>query len=139
MPRVRVDQALALYRAMDGLAGSGVLRTATTPAKAGLGWSLAMMVMGSRLGLEIDLERVPAGAALDPTVLLFSESNSRFVVTCAPEDTAALEAAFEGLPAARVGTVTDEGSLRVSHGGTEIATLDADVIASAFQQTLRGV
>ena len=40
--------------------------------------------------------------------VLFSESPGRFIVTIAPENRAAFEALFAGLPLGKIGTVTGE-------------------------------
>lgn len=81
--------------------------------------------MAGRLGLEIDLAKVPAEGCSDLEVL-FSESNSRFVATVAPEHKAAFEAALAGIPFAEVGKVIAEPELILAgRSGKYTVTLDA--------------
>ena len=51
----------------------------------GLGVALAETAFAGGLGLEIDLGAVPAEGITRNDALLFSESQSRFVVTVSPE------------------------------------------------------
>ena len=67
--------------------------------------------------------------------MLFSESNSRFVVTCAPEKAGELESLFSGLPIARVGAVTEARTLKI--GG--VIEAEIEDLRSAFTKTLYGI
>jgi len=73
------------------------------------------MARAGRLGLQIDLSRVPRDADVTrPDTILFSESNGRFLVEVRPADAAPFEAALAGCPLAKVGKVTEEAqSLRI--------------------------
>ena len=52
-----------------------------------------------------------SGVSSDATIALFSESNSRFVISIKAEDQAALEALFEELPLQLIGEVVDGNAL----------------------------
>jgi len=95
--------------------------------------------MGGDLGADADLSAAPAAPGLDDDALLFSESNSRFVVTCAPERAAELESLFRNMPCARVGTVTTEPRVRLrgAHGSWRM-DCSVDRIRRAFKETLHG-
>ena len=99
VPEVNGEQALSIYRAMNGATQQGLLQSATTPSKGGLALALALATIGSDHGAQIDL----SGVSSDATIALFSESNSRFVISIKAEDQAALEALFEGLPLTLMG------------------------------------
>ena len=49
----------------------------------------------------------------DTAILLFSESNTRFLCEVRPESAAAFEALFQDLPCALVGEVVDTGRLEI--------------------------
>ena len=72
--------------------------------------------------------------------LLFSESQSRFVVTVLPEREAEFEAIFQGRPAARVGRVTEE-PLLVLQGlrGYEVVRSPLSALKGAWQAPLKDV
>ena len=71
--------------------------------------------------------------------ILFGESNSRFVLTCAPEKAAELEAAFQGVALARIGTVTADKTLRATSGGKVLLDTPVEPLRPAFKKTLYGI
>jgi phosphoribosylformylglycinamidine synthase len=140
VPVVDIEQALAVYRAMNGAHAAGLLRSSHTPTLGGLAVGFALAALGGDLGAEVELGKVPCGEELNDDGRLFSESNSRFVVSCAGENAAALEEIFRGVPCARVGEVLEEKRLRITGaaGGTAV---DADLrdLRRAFKVTLHGI
>jgi len=102
--------------------------------------AFALAAVGGDLGAEIDLTGLPCEGALEDDARLFSESNSRFVVTCAPESEEDFAALFGALPHARIGTVTAEKRLKVrGDAGRRLIDLDIEALRRAFKETLDGV
>ena len=128
-PALDVPLARSIYQAMSQATAAGCLRSSHTPTLGGLAAAFALAAMGGDLGAEIW-----AGGELDDA-RLFSESNSRFVVTCAPEKTSELEALFNHLPCEKVGVVTQTRILKI--GGVIEAGIDD--LRSAFKKTLYGI
>ena len=112
-----------------------LVQSLTTPALGGLGVAFARVAMAGRLGLEIDLDAVPAEDCTEIETL-FSESNSRFVATVRPSDRAAFEEKLKGIPFACVGTVTEKPELifRSKAGGEKHVALEA--LLNAYKGTL---
>jgi phosphoribosylformylglycinamidine synthase len=125
-PRLDPDETLPLYRAFEAALGDGIVRSAATPARGGLGVALARAAMAGELGLDLDLDGCPDLRELPPDAALFSESNGRFVVTVAASDADAFARRMEGLPCRLVGKVTSQPRLVVRLG--EGAVVDADVL-----------
>jgi phosphoribosylformylglycinamidine synthase len=125
-PRLDPDETLPLYRALEGAVGDGIVRSAATPARGGLGLALARAAMAGEHGLALDLDGCPDLRELPPDAALFSESNGRFVVTVAASDAEAFVARFEGLACHLVGKVTPQPRLVVRLGGGVV--VDADVM-----------
>ena len=87
--------------------------------------------------MELDLRLVPGAEELRDDVVLFSESQSRFVVTVPPEHAAAFEAALTGVPFAAIGRVLETGLfLVVGHSGVPIIEADIVRLKAAWQQPL---
>ena len=113
-PRVNLAVERRLVDYLVAAAERGLLRSAHDCSHGGLGVALAEVAMGgpyeeTGIGLDIDLTAHASGlAAVD---LLFSESQGRAVVTCAPERATAVAALAQelGVPAQRVGTVAQTG------------------------------
>jgi phosphoribosylformylglycinamidine (FGAM) synthase-like enzyme len=71
----------------------------------------------------------------DGAIALFSESNSRFIVTGAPEKAAELEIQFAELPITKIGTVVEEKKLSVK----DAVEVELDALVKPFKATLHGV
>jgi phosphoribosylformylglycinamidine synthase subunit PurSL len=140
VPKLDIPRAMATYRAMHAAISKGMIHSSHTPNMGGLAAAFALPAIGGDLGAEIDLTSLICDGVLDDDAKLFSESNSRFVVTCLPEDEAALEALFRGLPCARVGKVTPGKRLSITgENGRKIVDVDIDALRRAFKETLHGV
>lgn len=135
VPVVDGQAALKIYAAMNKATDAGLLKSATTPSKGGLAVAFALACIGGRIGADIDLANIPHSGELGADGRLFSESNSRFIVTVAPDRTAELEALFDGLPLARVGVVSRGGALRIAG----LVDVGIDALAMPFKATLHGV
>ena len=131
VPEVDGEQALSIYRAMNGATRQELLQSATTPTKGGLALALALATVGSGKGAEVDLSAISEGAV----TALFSESNSRFLVSVKPDDAAVFESLFAGLPLILIGRV-NAGEVLTIHG---LATLDRETMRNRFKATLQGV
>ena len=133
VPSLDIPLALKIYQAMSQATDQGLLRSSHTPTRGGLAVAFALSAMGGDLGLEADLRKVPAKSGLTNDELLFSESNSRFVVTIAPENARALEALFQGLPCACIGCVTENKIVRVKGlRGQKLLTAKTASLRKAF-------
>jgi phosphoribosylformylglycinamidine synthase subunit PurSL len=137
VPHVDATAARRLYEAFARAIAQGLVASCHDCSDGGLGVALAESAFAGALGMEIDLRAVPGAADLRNDVMLFSESQSRFVVTVHPEDRPAFEAALAGVPWAAVGRVTATGALRVL-GRSGASIIDASIaqLKAAWQQPL---
>jgi len=136
VPRLDTTETLPLYRALEQAIGSGLVRSAATPALGGLAVTLARCAMAARLGLDVDFDECPDLAELPLASALFSESLGRFVVTTAPEDAESFERAFDGLACRRVGLVTHDARLAIRSGGSSAIDVEVASLVRAFKETL---
>ena len=95
-PVLDPNVSLPLYQRLQEAMATELIRSAATPTKGGLAISLAKCAMGGGLGAEIELGSVAETSDLDPDIVLFAESNGRFVVTVAAEDVARFRSQFAG-------------------------------------------
>jgi phosphoribosylformylglycinamidine synthase len=138
VPKLDAERALAVYRALGEATARGLLRSSHTPTLGGLAVAFALAAIGGDLGAEIDLSSLACPGATDDDAKLFSESNSRFVVTCAPASEPELLAIFRGLPFVRVGTVLAARRVLVA-GGRRLVDIDVEALRRAFKETLYDV
>ncbi len=94
--------------------------------------------MGGRLGLDIDLAAIPTDGALTEHEILFSESNSRFVMTVKAEDAARVEVLLDGTPFAKVGKVTEDKSLCFKNTDSAFSVSIQDLVGE-YKGTLAGI
>jgi phosphoribosylformylglycinamidine synthase len=69
-------------------------------------------------------------------VLLFSESNTRFLCEIRPENAAAWETAMNGIPHGRIGEVLQTESLQMT-AGSVVIDADLKTLKEAWQNPLR--
>ncbi|MCM3612718.1 phosphoribosylformylglycinamidine synthase subunit PurL [Planococcus sp. MERTA32b] len=82
----------------------GLVASAHDVAEGGVAVALAEKAFGNGMGMEITLTG-------SPTTALFSESQSRFIVSVSPEHTSQFERIIQD--AKEIGTVTDSGELTI--------------------------
>ncbi len=140
VPKLDVDGALAIYRAMNEATSRGLIHSSHTPTLGGLAIAFVLPAIGGDLGAEINLSLLACEDAISDDAKLFSESNSRFVITCAPGDEEAIKAIFRDVPCTRVGTVLAERRVCVKgDGDRRLVDIDIDALRRAFKDTLYGV
>jgi phosphoribosylformylglycinamidine synthase len=124
-PQVDLAAERRLVTLLVAAAARGLLRSAHDCSDGGLGVALAEVAMGGpyhEAGFGLDLDLTAYGTPLAADELLFSETQARAVVTCAPERAAAIAAlaAEHGVPAFDIGTVGGAGGelrARLRDGG----------------------
>jgi phosphoribosylformylglycinamidine synthase subunit PurSL len=137
VPQVHAVAARRLYEALAMAIARGLVASCHDCSDGGLGVALAESAFAGELGMDIDLRAVPGADGLRDDVVLFSESQSRFVVTVRPQHVSAFEAALAGLPCAAVGTVTDTGAFRVvGRSGAPIIAASSAHLKAVWQQPL---
>ncbi|MGM0681909.1 MAG: AIR synthase-related protein, partial [Thermodesulfobacteriota bacterium] len=143
VPRVREDEALPRYRGLEKAVSERLVASCHDCSDGGLGVALAETAFAGGLGLDIDLGRAGLGRGQSnggrwrDDVLLFSESQSRFVVTVEPGKSGRFEEIMKDTGCFRLGEVTEEPELKIRglNGGTVVAEQVAELKA-AWKETL---
>ena len=134
-PKVDAEKAKAIYAKVSDATGAKIVNSLTTPALGGLGIAFAKTAMAGRLGLKVALDKVPVSGNCTELELLFSESNSRFVATVAPENKEKFEKLLDGITFACVGEVTGEQEIEFS--GKELNfKVDTAELLKSYKATL---
>ncbi|MFW5829408.1 MAG: phosphoribosylformylglycinamidine synthase subunit PurL [Planctomycetota bacterium] len=119
----RVDQAVSrpVLEAVAACTAAGLVTAAHDCSDGGLAVTLAEMAFAGGLGMEVDLEAVPRAADVsDPAALLFSESNSRIVITVPTSGRDRALALLAKVPHAVIGTVSMAPHLRLQGFGADL-------------------
>jgi phosphoribosylformylglycinamidine synthase len=111
-----------------------------TPTRGGLGVSLAKMAFAGGYGLEVSLDKVPLVEVTRNDDVLFSESNSRFLVTVPSEKIEAFEREMMGSVFERIGVVTEEKRLKIRGlSGDYIIDVNIKRLKETWKSTLKDV
>ncbi len=138
VPKIDASRAKQTFAAVHQAIAGGLVRACHDLSEGGLAVATAEMAFAGGLGADLSLDGVPrAEDAGHPAVLLFSESNTRFLCEVRPGSAAAFEAALDGLPHARLGTVNDSGRVVIRSGGEVVVDAACGELKEAWQRPLR--
>ncbi|MFQ5405538.1 MAG: phosphoribosylformylglycinamidine synthase subunit PurL [Candidatus Micrarchaeia archaeon] len=130
VPRVNAKKAKALFEALHLAVSSGLVASCHDCSDGGLGVAFSEMSFAGELGMNVDLSKVPKGEEISRNdTVLFSESNSRFVVEVEIGKEKEFENALKGNAFAKVGQLTENEDFKVTglRGETVVRTKNAEL------------
>lgn len=138
---VQIGNAITEKMLMDVLleARDRGLYSAVTDCGAG-GFSSAVGEMGEKLGVEVDLERVPLKyEGLTYTEIWISEAQERMVLAVPPDNWEKFEqlCQSEGVEATAIGTFVDSGRLLLRFAGQQVADLSMQFLHDGRPPVIR--
>ncbi|MDL1971025.1 MAG: phosphoribosylformylglycinamidine synthase subunit PurS [Candidatus Desulfofervidaceae bacterium] len=140
VPKVRAEEAKRLYETLHAAMMAGLVSSCHDCSDGGLGVALAETAFAGGLGLEIDLRAVPYTGEKRNDYILFSESQSRFVVTVHPEYRQSFERKMSNCILAQIGQVRADPDFIVT-GLNEKIVIKTDIytLKNAWQKTLADI
>jgi len=138
-PAVDAELAKRTFAALHLAIRQGTVQSCHDLSEGGLAVAAAEMAFAGEVGMSIDLGLVPVTAeAVTPVACLFAESNTRFLCEVRPNDVAAFENCFAGIPLACVGSSVTETRLQISaaSGGKALIDAELDELKAAWQTPL---
>ena len=125
VPEVDLKGARRVMEKLSRAIRSGLVRACHDCSEGGIGVAAAEMAFAGGLGAEIGLEGVPFKAKHGKDrsrddLILFSESNTRFIVEVGYEKRERFEKAMMGVPTAMIGRVLDHRDFIVYGTGGKI-------------------
>ncbi|HPN84991.1 MAG TPA: AIR synthase-related protein, partial [Victivallales bacterium] len=141
VPKVEAKIAIKTYQRVSMLTSKGLLNSLHTPSIGGLAVGFAKIAIGGRLGLSIDIDKIPSEDVCSASELLFSESNMRFIATISPERMEAVSKVVSGISFAIVGRVVETQSIEFKSKKNEMANFSIPLkkLVSAYKTPLNGV
>jgi phosphoribosylformylglycinamidine synthase len=133
----KVDRALSkpVLTAVAGLTAAGLVSAAHDCSEGGLGVSLAEMAFAGGYGLEIDADAIPREGVTTLERALFSESQSRIVVTVPKGAVHEVHQRLAAVPHAVIGSVIVSPVLSITGLGGRVAS-DLALLKQAWQAPL---
>jgi phosphoribosylformylglycinamidine synthase len=135
VPRVRVEEAKKTFEALTKAIDAGLLKACHDLSEGGLAVAAAEMAFAGSVGMELHLDKVPR-ARMRYDHVLFSESNSRFLVEVEENKAERFEECMRGCIYACIGETTREKQLMI-HGESPLIRAELSALKEAWQRTLR--
>ncbi len=127
---------------MDLLAnatGKGLVMSCHDCSEGGLAVTAAEMSFAGGYGMELDLSQVPVSKDVgSDDVILFAESNSRFIVEVQQGNRKEFEEIIEGIPYGCIGKVLQNDTFTIlSQNGETVISEKISDLKDAWQKTLK--
>ena len=114
VPKVQVSQARKAFKKITKAIDLGLIKACHDLSEGGLGVAAGEMALAGQFGIEINLRAVPKKAVERNDFVLFSESNSRFLIEIPEKAKAEFEALMKGVAFAEIGKVTQNNKLVIN-------------------------
>jgi phosphoribosylformylglycinamidine synthase len=135
VPKVDIPRFWPHYLALHRAVREELVTSCHAVARGGLAVHLALAAMAGEVGIEVDLQQIPASPGLTGSRLMFSESCGRFLLTVAPEKKDDFEKLFAGLSLGCVGAVSETPVLRLADGeGKPVMEENIELLKAAWQR-----
>ena len=134
-PMIRPSEGKLTMERLSTAINSGWVRSCHDCSEGGIGVAAAEMAFAGGYGMSLSLDGIPTGEEIGADdFLLFSESNSRFLVEIEPRHQHAYESHMAGIPLGCLGTVSDTPEFVIKgKTGRSIVDTSIDILKSAWQ------
>jgi phosphoribosylformylglycinamidine (FGAM) synthase-like enzyme len=138
VPKVNPQKGKKLMEDLSAAMAKGLVRVCHDLSEGGIGVAAAEMAFAGGLGITLHLDKVPLGEPVArDDFILFSESNTRFLVEVAPEDKRSFEQAMKGIDFAAIGEITKSDKLEVyGINGEKVVSAPLVELKEAWQKPL---
>ncbi|XGA08429.1 MAG: AIR synthase-related protein [Wolbachia endosymbiont of Xenopsylla cheopis] len=134
VPKVSAQSAKELYDTYGKAVAEKLIASAIAPNLGGLIVALIKSLIAGQLGAQIYLSNVTLGQIEDKNivneVIMFSESQSRILVTIAPDNQKKFEQLFANIPHSNIGVVTEKKLLDIN----DATTIDIALLESSYKE-----
>jgi len=139
VPKVNPQLARELMDKLSLAAEKSLVKACHDCSEGGIGVAIAEMAFAGGLGAAVHLESVPLGEPIDrDDFILFSESNSRFIVEVRQENKDEFEEIMGNVSLAAIGEVNDSKVLEIyGLDGRKIVNKSISELKEAWQKPLR--
>jgi phosphoribosylformylglycinamidine synthase II len=139
VPRVNPQKGKKLMDTLSAAMTKPFVMACHDCSEGGIGVAAAEMAFAGELGMVLELGKVPLGEPVARSdSILFSESNTRFLVEVAPEDKGRFEQAMAGVEFAAIGRVTKGDKFEIyGINGERVVSVPVAELKEAWQKPLR--
>jgi phosphoribosylformylglycinamidine synthase len=137
VPKVRTEQARKTFKAITKAIDLGLVKACHDLSEGGFAVAGAEMALAGGYGLDLELKRIPREPICRNDFILFSESNSRFLVEVSEKAREDFDAIMKGRVYSEIGKVTKTTQLSI-HGLDDAMIVDTSLseLLKSWKQTL---
>ncbi len=135
VPSVDAEKNIRAYRALEAAIRNELVASAIGIERGGLALALAKSSMAGMLGFDADLAAL--GSSLRGDILLYSESQGRILVSVNPKERAAFEKAMQGVFCAPIGTVREDGAVRINNEKKALVETTVEALQRSYRDRFR--
>lgn len=136
-PKVNAQSAFDRYKKLNKAISKKLIASAHDCSDGGLAVAIAESCIGGDLGVELSLDSIKNCSDLNLNTLLFSESQSRIIVSINPRYQAEFEKLMTGSPFYFLGTVTSTTQLQISTKNQIKVSERLKCLKHSWKKTLR--
>jgi len=135
VPGLDFKNAPKIMNALHAAVEQGLILSCHDLSEGGLALAIAEMSFSGDIGAEIDLQVVPFyGNKKRHDTILFSESNTRFLVEVREENAGLFTELFQNLPNAVIGRTLKDKYLRIFSGEHKLVDLPLSLLRKKWQR-----
>ena len=135
VPIVDVKKNAKTYDVVSSAIQKGLVASALSVGRGGLGIALAKSAVAGQLGIQADLTALP-GKAKHPDGILFSESQGRILMSVRRSAQKEFEKLFKGVALTRIGEVVQAASVSIMLP-KEVVELPLDALTESYRSFFR--
>jgi phosphoribosylformylglycinamidine synthase len=136
VPKVRLPVARRVMKAITSAIDKGYIKSCHDISEGGLAVAAAEMALGARFGLTLSLDAVPCHERLRDDFILFSESNSRFLVEVESSKRREFESLMRGIPCGMIGRVREDGLFIIRRSSNLIMNVHIKDLRAEWKRSL---
>jgi len=137
VPDVDLSSAPEVMNRVSAAISRGLVLSCHDLSEGGLAVALAEMAIAGMIGIDVDLETVVfEGDRRRFDTLLFSESNTRFIVEVQQDLRKSFVELFKGIPCTMIGRTRKEKQITVRSGQRVLVDLPIDVVQHKWQRKI---
>lgn len=137
VPTVDSEKAPQIFAALHEAISEGLIESCHDLSEGGLAAAAAEMAFAGDLGATLDLSDLASSTGLPEASLLFSESNTRFLIEVAAENVDEVSGKFGARLASALGEVVETRSFTVKSSAGTVLAEDIDVLRTTWKTPIK--
>jgi phosphoribosylformylglycinamidine synthase len=144
VPQTDAQKNIFAYKALSNAIQNDLVASAQSVDVGGLAVELSKVSMAGKLGMEIELEKIPVSEMMREDQVLFSQSTGRIIVTVSPDKKEAFEKIMRDngdgeVVYSNIGKVTNDSKFKIySHQIKEnIIDLPVEKMLESYRSTFK--